>query len=175
MVGPPCTDVLPARPNERPIDELLTPVINRYLNQHKPVLARTDNAPSAFWLSSNDGAPMSYTAVERVIKVTTLSTVGVDVSPHLFRTSGASSAATHCGDNPHLASALLHHTHPGVANAHYNRAPSLSAVERLRQIVRQCENSRAERSRRSHQLNPSSVGKPKKTDFRSNTRNDSIA
>jgi integrase len=65
--------------------------------------------------------------------------VGVDVSPHLFRTSGASTAATYGGENPYLASALLHHTHPSVTNAHYNRATSLSAAESLRQIVRQYE------------------------------------
>jgi hypothetical protein len=82
---------------------------------------------------------MSYSGVELTIKATTLSTVGVDVSPHLFRTPGASSAATHGGDNPHLASALLHHTHPGVTNAHYNRAPSLSAADTLRKIMRQYE------------------------------------
>ena len=61
------------------------------------------------------------------------------VSPHMFRTSGASAAATHGGENPFLASALLHHTHPSVTNAHYNRATSLSAAESLRQIVRQYE------------------------------------
>ena len=127
------------RADERPIDELLKPAIDRYLTQYRPVLARTDNPPSALWLSSNDGAPMSYDAVESVIKATTVSTVGVDVSPHLFRTSAASTAATHGGDNPHLASALLHHTHPGVTNAHYNRATSLSAAESLRQIIRQYE------------------------------------
>ena len=54
------------RPDERPIDELLTPVIDRYLGQHRPVLARTDNPPSALWLSSNDGAPMSDIAGGRV-------------------------------------------------------------------------------------------------------------
>jgi site-specific recombinase XerD len=127
------------RPDERPIDELLAPVIDRYLNQHRPVLARIDNPSSALWLSSNDGAPMSYAAVESVIKTTTLSTVGIDVSPHLFRVAGASTVATHGGQNPHLASALLHHTHPSVTNAHYNRATSLSAAESLRQIVRQYE------------------------------------
>jgi len=127
------------RPDERPINELLAPVIDRYLNQHRPVLARTDNPSSALWLSSNDGAPMSYAAVESVIKTTTLSTVGIDVSPHLFRAAGASTVATRSSGNPHLASALLHHTHPSVTNAHYNRATSLSAAERLRQIVRQYE------------------------------------
>ena len=126
------------RPDERPIDALLTPVIDRYLAQHRPVLARTDNPPSALWLSSTDGAPMSN-RVRGVIKMTTLATVGIDVSPHLFRTSGASTVATRGGDNPHLASALLHHTHPSVTTVHYNRATSLTAAERLRQIVRQYE------------------------------------
>ena len=74
-----------------------------------------------------------------MISTTTLATVGVAVSPHLFRTSAASTAATHGGDNPYLASALLHHTHPSVTNAHYNRATSLSAAENFRQIVRQYE------------------------------------
>jgi integrase len=74
------------RPDERPIDELLTPVIDRYLGQHRPVLARTDNPPSALWLSKTDGAPMSYVRVGSVIRMTTLATV-VEVSPHLFRTS----------------------------------------------------------------------------------------
>jgi integrase len=82
---------------------------------------------------------MSYVQVGIVIKATTLATVGVDMSPHLFRTSAASTAATRGGENPYLASALLHHTHPSVTNAHYNRATSLSAADRLRQIVRQYE------------------------------------
>ena len=127
------------RPDERPINELLTPVIDRYLRQYRPVLARTDSPPPALWLSSNDGAPISDKQVAIVIRRTTLATVGVEVSPHLFRTSGASTAATRGGENPYLASALLHHTHPSVTNAHYNRATSLSAAESLRQIVRQYE------------------------------------
>ena len=124
------------RPDERPIDELLTSVIDRYLGQHRPVLARTDNPPPALWLSSTSGAPLSYVQVGRVIKMTTLATVGVAVSPHLFRTSAASTVATRCGENPYLGSALLHHTHPDVTNANYNRATSLTAAESLRQIVR---------------------------------------
>jgi integrase len=127
------------RPDERPIDQLLTPVIDHYLSQRRPVLARTHTPVPGLWLSSNDGAPMSYAGVERVIKATTLSTVGIDVSPHLFRVSGASTVATRGDHNPHLASALLHHTHPSVTNAHYNRATSLSAADSLRQIVRQYE------------------------------------
>ena len=74
-----------------------------------------------------------------MIKTTTLAAVGIAMSPHLFRTSAASTAAANGGENPYLASALLHHTHPSVTNDHYNRATSLSAAESLRHIVRQYE------------------------------------
>jgi integrase len=127
------------RPDERPVDELLTPVIDRYLDQHRRVLARTNNPPSALWLSSSNGMPMTGGNVRGVISATTLATVGVDVSPHLFRTSAASTAAILGGKNPHLGSALLHHIDSRVTNEHYNRAGSLSAADSFRQIVRQYE------------------------------------
>ena len=127
------------RADERPVHELLTPVIDRYLDQHRPVLARSDNPPSALWLSQKSGTPISDKEVARVIRTTTLSTVGVEVSPHLFRTSAASTAAVYGGENPYLGSALLHHTDPRVTNEHYNRATSLSAAESFRQIVRHYE------------------------------------
>jgi integrase len=82
---------------------------------------------------------MSDRGIRDVISTTTLATAGVDVSPHLFRTSAASTAAIRGGENPYLGSALLHHTHPSVTNAHYNRATSFSAGENFRQIVRQYE------------------------------------
>jgi len=87
------------------------------------------------WLSANDGRVMTYHAVERVISKTTLAAVGVDVSPHLFRTAGASTAAVHAGSTPHLASALLHHIDPAVAEKHYNRATSLSAAQAYAALV----------------------------------------
>jgi hypothetical protein len=68
---------------------------------------------------------------------TTRSTIGVALSPHLFRTAIASSAAIHGGANRHLASALLHHTDSGVTEAHYNRASSLSAAKSFREIIQE--------------------------------------
>ncbi len=126
------------RADERPVDELLTPAIEGYLDQHRPVLARSNNAASALWLSANDGTPITDKEVANVIRMTTLSTVGVRVSPHLFRTSAVSAAAVYGGDNPYLGSAVLHHTDPRVTE-HYNRATSLTAAESFRQIVRQYE------------------------------------
>lgn len=127
------------RADERPVDELLTPIVDRYLDKHRPVLARSSGAHSALWLSAISGAPITDKRVANVIRVTTLLTVGVQISPHLFRMSGASTAAVYGGENPHLGSALLHHTRPSLTIRHYNRATSLSAAERFQKIVRHYE------------------------------------
>ena len=66
----------------------------------------------------------------------TLETLGVDVSPHLFRTAAASTAATYGGDTPHLASALLGHTDPRVTEEHYNRATSITAAKIYAEIMK---------------------------------------
>ena|SRR5437899_2464838 len=65
----------------------------------------------------------------------TLATLGVDVSPHLFRTAAASTAAAYGGNTPHLASALLNHTDPRVTEEHYNRATSIGATRIYAEIV----------------------------------------
>jgi integrase len=132
------TETKENRPDERPIDELLTPVIDRYLSRYRPVLARTVTRlqPRAFL---NRRRAHELRPGRRCDQNDHPRDRRVDVSPHLFRTAAASTVATRGGENPFLASALLHHSHPSVANAHYNRATSLSAADRLRQIVRQYE------------------------------------
>jgi integrase len=127
------------RADERPIDELLTPVIDRYLYQYRRVLARSDNPPPALWLSANDGTPIADKEVARVIRTTTLLTAGLALGPHMFRTSAASSVALYASHNPNLGSAILHHTDPNLTNGHYNRATSFRAGENFRQIVRRYE------------------------------------
>jgi hypothetical protein len=121
------SDTKERRPDERLVDNCLTSWIELYLTVHRPILARGGDAQAALWLSSNDGNAMTYTAVERVISQTTKETIGVDISPHLFRAASASSCAVWAGNQPYLASALLHHRDPDVTQEHYNRATSLSA------------------------------------------------
>jgi site-specific recombinase XerD len=127
------------RADERRVDELLVPFIERYLDKYRPALLRPGSPPSALWLSSRHSARLAEKYIERLVGVTTLSTVGVKVSPHLFRTAAASGAAIYGGDNPHLGSAVLHHSDPRVTEEHYNRAASLSAAESFQHVIRQYE------------------------------------
>jgi integrase len=115
------------RRDERPVPELLNPYIDVYLEQARPVLLRGKSTTNALWISAKTSAPLHPIHVGRVISQVTLQTVGVDVSPHLFRTAAASTAAAYGGNTPHLASAVLGHTDPRVTDEHYNRASSINA------------------------------------------------
>ena len=78
---------------------------------------------------------MSYSAVEKTISQTTRMTVGIDVSPHLFRTSIASTAAILSGEHPELGSALLHHADSRIRDKYYNRASSLTAGQEYLKVI----------------------------------------
>jgi integrase len=130
------TETKEGRPDERRIDEAIAPGLSNYLNKYHPVLARQYQS-EALWLSANDGRPMPYNAVAGVIERTTRTAIGTGVSPHMFRTAAASSAAIHAGYNPHLASAVLHHRDKRVTEQHYNRASSLSAANDYGRLIRQ--------------------------------------
>ena len=122
------------RPDERPAPEELTPFIEHYLGTYRPILARGHPETDALWLAM-DGTPMSYASTGELITETTRMTVGVPVSPHLFRTAGVTTLATRAGDKPHAGSALLHHKPGPVAQEHYNRASSVSAGNALASVT----------------------------------------
>ena len=115
------------RPDERPVPALLKECIDAYINQSRPILLGSGPLTTALWISSTTGRPMTTKNLGTLISKITLATVGVDVSPHLFRTAAASTAATYGGSTPHLASAILNHTDPRVTEKHYNRASSVNA------------------------------------------------
>ena len=78
---------------------------------------------------------MSAGGVGALISQTTEQTIGIRISPHLFRTAGATTAAEATGDMPQLASALLGHKHPRITEEHYNRSSSLAASRRYVELV----------------------------------------
>jgi site-specific recombinase XerD len=125
------------RPDERRIDETIAPALSKYLNKYRPALTRKDGQSGALWLSSNTGQAMTYHAVAAAIETTTRMAIGVGISPHMFRTAAASSAAVYAEHNPHLGSALLHHRDRRVTEEHYNRASSLSAATAFRRLIKE--------------------------------------
>jgi len=128
-------DTKEKRPDERCVHGILAPAIEQYLATHRPVLMKGGNSHSSLWVSSNTGLAMSDDGVRHAIKATTKSTIGIDVCPHMFRTSGASTAAIHGGTNPHLGSALLNHSDPRVTEKHYNFATALSAGQAFTEVL----------------------------------------
>lgn len=124
------------RADERPIEDYLGDLIDKYLEAYRPILSRGKNTGSALWLAET-GAAMAECSVREAITETTRSTLGVPVNPHMFRAGGATTAAIYAGDKPHLGSALLHHSFPGVAQENYNRASGISASKAYGYLTRQ--------------------------------------
>ena len=133
------------RADERPVPDLLDPVLNGYLDRYRPVLLGAGQEPDApdpstrwtgpVWVSAI-GTRLSYSAVGVAILETTRATLGVGVNPHAFRMAAATTAAYRAGTEPHLGSALLQHTDSRVTEAHYIRASSIQAVLDFGAIVR---------------------------------------
>jgi integrase len=130
------------RADERPIEEDIGDAIDKYLKLYRPILARGSDNTNALWLAI-DGEAMAQCSVAEVIAETTRSTLGVAISPHLFRMAAATTAAIHAGDKPHLGSALLHHSHPVVTLENYNRASSISAGRAYRNVNQQLRSKKA--------------------------------
>jgi site-specific recombinase XerD len=123
------------KPEERPIAEWLNIYIGLYLNEARPILLGASRIPtSALWISST-GQPMTAQKVGSLITQITQQTIGVGISPHLFRTADATTAADARGDMPHLASALLGHSDTKITEEHYNRASSLESARRYANII----------------------------------------
>ena len=123
------------RPEERPVATWLSPFIELYLKEARPVLlGRSDSKMNALWVSPN-GA-MSARDVGMLISETTRQTLGMAISPHLFRTADATTAADALSDMPYFASALLGHSNPRDTDEHYKCNSTLNVQSDYAQIIR---------------------------------------
>jgi len=121
------------RPDERPVPEILTRHIDRWLERWHPLFLEPGDA---FWPSSKSGS-LAYTYVEQIITETTLRELGVAISPHLFRDCAVYTVAIARGDRMGIASALLQHLDERTTQKDYNKGASLDAVRRYQMIVNQ--------------------------------------
>jgi integrase len=125
----PSDDTKSHRVDQRQVPVFMTNVVNSYIKTHRPVLCRGNAEELALWPSSTSGRRLTIKNLGTLISKLTRETVGIDVSPHLFRKAGASTAAVYGGNHPRLASGLLNHRDPRITEEHYNRAMSISAGE----------------------------------------------
>lgn len=124
------------RPEERPVATWLNPDIELYLTEARPILLDgTEKETQMLWISSNAHRPMTVRKVGSLITQLTNETLGIPISPHLFRTAAATTLAEAKGDMPHLASALLGHAHPRITEECYNRASSLHVASTYAEII----------------------------------------
>jgi integrase len=131
------------RRDERRIPKSLNEAIDLYLSQSRPVLFGSKPHNDFLWISSRTGKPMTKKNLGTLISEITLSALGVDVSPHLFRTAAATTAAAYGSGTPHLASAVLDHTDPRVTEEHYNRATTVNAASIYAEIILRYQNAEA--------------------------------
>jgi len=75
------------RLDERRVPKWLNPAIALYLNESRPVLIGSKPQTDALWISSTKGGPLTRKNLGTLVPKITLMTLGVDVSPHLFRTA----------------------------------------------------------------------------------------
>jgi hypothetical protein len=90
---------------------------------------------SSLWISSRTGRQFTYKNLGTLISKITFQTLGVDVSPHLFRTAAASTAALKLPQFPYLSAALLGDTDWRVVDEHYQRTTSFNAGQIYATII----------------------------------------
>jgi site-specific recombinase XerD len=124
------------RLDERRVPEVLNDAIDVYLKQSRPDLLGSRGPTDFLWISSRTGRRITTKNLGTLISKLTSRTLGVDVSPHLFRTAAATTAAMYGGNTPHLASAVLGHTDSRVTEEHYKRTSSIAAAKTYAAIIR---------------------------------------
>lgn len=126
------------RSEERPVAEWMNPYIEQYLNEARPILlTQREQETDALWISDKDGGPMTAGYFSSLIPQVTRKTVGIAISPHLFRTASGTTAAVAQSEMPHLATALLGHKNRRITEEDYIRPSSFHAANELAIVLQQ--------------------------------------
>jgi site-specific recombinase XerD len=100
------------RRTSRPVPDYLQDALELYLTESRPVLIGSRPPTNYLWISSRIGRRYTTKNLGTRISNFTLETIGVYVSPHLFRTAAATTSACYGTHMPYLARAVLGHMIP---------------------------------------------------------------
>ena len=107
--------------------------IDRYVQHYRPFLQNAEST-NRLWLDQA-GRPLTANALYLLVCKRTLDAFGKRVSPHLFRSCLATSAAIHHGAQIGLAMTVLDHTSTEVTERYYNQAEMIDAVRAYQEIL----------------------------------------
>jgi integrase len=142
----PAEETKTRRPIEAPWPAALTPALEVYLNEHRPILAKrvgrwTRPVGNALWVSS-DGSPMRPRALYEMIVARTAEAFGKPINPHLFRDCAATSIAIEDPAHVRIASQILGHRSPVSTERYYNQAQTIDAARLYQDFPIQLRNSK---------------------------------
>ncbi|MEQ9640310.1 MAG: tyrosine-type recombinase/integrase [Alphaproteobacteria bacterium] len=119
-------EIKTGRAIELPWPAVLDEALATYLDQYRPVLLKgADN--NHLWITQM-ATPMAPHSISVRVSEVTSRLLGIDVSPHLFRDSLATTMAIEDPDHIRAATVLLGHTTPRTVERHYNQAQSIDAA-----------------------------------------------
>jgi integrase/recombinase XerD len=114
----------------------LTPWIDRYLNDHRPVLlARGKDAPTRRLWVDRQGTPMSQKAIRNQIKLRTRRAFGRHVWPHLFRHCAVTGLVDTAPEDIAIAPDLLGHSSLQTTQKYYILARGTRAPQAVQKTV----------------------------------------
>lgn len=99
--------------------------LKRYLTEYRNLFPGTQ-CHVGLWASAK-GCPLGADAVYGQISKRTEAAFGVPISPHLFRSSAATTLAHRSAADSQIASSLLGHTKPSTTDQFYRHAKSIEA------------------------------------------------
>jgi integrase/recombinase XerD len=127
------------QPLEMPLPGELAANLERYLDQHRPVLLdvgqRHGRPPTeALWISAV-GRATSYANISLQVRRRTEAAFGKPINPHLFRDCAATSIAIADPEHLRMILPILGHASLATSERHYNQARMLEAGRRYQQTI----------------------------------------
>ena len=110
------------------VHEPLVPILDQYLDHHRPVLL-AGQVSNYLWISKEGRRMLDHHVSKRIVKVTKRE-LGRPISPHLFRHCAATSIAETSPELTRIIRPLLAHTRNTTSERYYNRASVLQASRR---------------------------------------------
>ncbi len=118
---------------EMPLPHALTPYIDRYLLEFRPVLLKGRQSDRV-WIT-HMGTAMGPGSIYVRIREVTERELGAAINLHLFRDCLATSLVVHDPEDVRTAATLLGHASLETTNRYYNQAKALEAVRRYQEQI----------------------------------------